>query len=608
MTKPRSIAPASSPAAPPLPGAEVGAEPSAAPGTKVSSSPRPRRLRRWLFRGLAVALALVPFLVIEAVLRLFHVGRDPALVISSSHELGAFQLNPDFDRAYYGDADLSGPEPRPFRLPKPVGVRRILVVGGSTVAGFPFPAELAFPRYIEVFLQSQAGDGETLEVLNAGITAINSSTEVDVVRGGLEIDPDLIVVYTGHNEFYGPGGAASSGGSLSPGWFRALAHVRGLRIVQSLRNAFRSETASGPSRDLLEVLPGDVHIAIDSPVFETARRRYRDNLREMAALASARKIPILFVTPVSNERDQPPIEPLDSKSIAPLVVDGERRLFEEFGGNPKEGAGEDAARGDRLRVLEAFHRANPSHPLVAYRYAEALESSGDLSMARQLFQIALENDGCRFRAPRAFREIVLNDLDGNGAAGENSGAAGIATLDLYPLLGGSERCGAPGRRSLVEHVHLTWEGNEAVGREIARRAWELWGRSWKESREPTRAELFERLGTQPEDLLAAFVLSSAVYQRYPFREGTDAEQLGKRLAGDAAAVYSALPPRRKTLIDQVPTSAMSSDLLGNLLKLAHGPDDADLRATFLKAGLRRRPWNSRWRSELDSLESSSVGE
>lgn len=575
---------------PPTPPPALSSAAATLPADQGRSERRPLPGRRlWLFRGLAVLLALAPFLLLEGGLRWIGVGHDPSLVVPSPQEPGAFQFNAAFDQAYYGETDLSGPEPRPFRLPKPAGVRRILVVGGSTVAGFPFPAELAFPRYIEAYLQAQAGSGETVEVLNAGITAIGSSTEVDVVREGLAVDPDIIVVYTGHNEFYGPGGAASSSGSLSPGWFRALARVRGLRTVQFLRQAFRRGAAGAPARDLLEVLPGDVHIALSGATFAVACRRYRDNLRQMAALAAERRVPILFVTPVANERDQPPIERLDPGQIAPLVIDGQRYEFKSFDGKPASGDAQDA-----VRILKDFHQANPAHPLVAYRYAQALEATEHFAMARDLYQEALESDGCRFRAPRAFRDIVLTDL----ASGDGAGAA---TLDLYPVLGELEVCGAPGRRSLVEHVHLTWEGNEAVGKGIARRVWLQMGRTWEESREPTRGELFERLGTLPEDLLAAFVLSSAVYQRTPFCEGADAERLGKWLAEEAAAVYSALPDRRKALIDQVPTSAMSTDLLGTLLSRASSPDDTELRMTFLRAGLRRRPWNRSWRDELDRL-------
>ncbi|AMV17307.1 hypothetical protein [Planctomyces sp. SH-PL14] len=575
---------------PPTPPPELSSAPEVLPFDRNRSATRPPAGRRlWLFRGLAVLLALVPFLVLEGGLRWLGIGRDPALVIPSPQEPGTFQFNSDFDRAYYGETDLSGPELRPFRLPKPAGVRRILVVGGSTVAGFPFPSELAFPRYIEAYLQAQADSGETIEVLNAGITAIGSSTEVDVVREGLAVDPDIVVVYTGHNEFYGPGGVASSSGSLSPGWFRALARVRGLRTVQFLRQVFRRRPADTPSRDLLEVLPGDVHIPLASPTFAVACHRYRDNLRQMAALAAERRVPMLFATPVANERDQPPIERLDPSQIAPLVIDGQRYEFKSFDGKPASGDTHDA-----VRILKAFHQANPAHPLVAYRYAQALERTDDFAMARDLYQEALEIDGCRFRAPRAFREIVLTEV----ASGDGDG---VATLDLYPMLGELEVCGAPGRRSLVEHVHLTWEGNEAVGKRIARGVWQQMGRTWEESREPTRGELFERLGTLPEDLLAALVLSSAVYQRTPFREGADAERLGKRLAEEAAAVYSALPDRRKALIDQVPTSAMSTDLLSTLLSRASAPDDTELRTTFLRAGLRRRPWNHSWRDELDRL-------
>jgi ABC-type uncharacterized transport system substrate-binding protein len=75
----------------------------------------------------------------------------------------------------------------------PLGV----VIGGSTVLGFPYPPELAFPRHLELVLKSQQPNRE-IEVLNAGITAVNSVAEADVLEQALKCDPDVIVVYTGH--------------------------------------------------------------------------------------------------------------------------------------------------------------------------------------------------------------------------------------------------------------------------------------------------------------------------------------------------------------------------------------------------------------------------
>ena len=48
-----------------------------------------------------------------------------------------------------------------------------------------------------------------VEVFNMGITAISSFGVARVVEDAMDLKPDAIVVYTGHNEIYGAYGAAS---------------------------------------------------------------------------------------------------------------------------------------------------------------------------------------------------------------------------------------------------------------------------------------------------------------------------------------------------------------------------------------------------------------
>ncbi len=43
-----------------------------------------------------------------------------------------------------------------------------------------------------------------------GISAINSITLRDIIDDVLEENPDLIIIYTGHNEYYGALGPASN--------------------------------------------------------------------------------------------------------------------------------------------------------------------------------------------------------------------------------------------------------------------------------------------------------------------------------------------------------------------------------------------------------------
>ena len=51
---------------------------------------------------------------------------------------------------------------------------------------------------------------KTVEVFNLGITSIASFAVAQVVKDALALEPDLVVVYTGHNEFYGIYGAEES--------------------------------------------------------------------------------------------------------------------------------------------------------------------------------------------------------------------------------------------------------------------------------------------------------------------------------------------------------------------------------------------------------------
>ncbi len=48
------------------------------------------------------------------------------------------------------------------------------------------------------------------EVVNLGMTAVNSYTMLDFTREILEYELDLILIYCGHNEFYGALGIASA--------------------------------------------------------------------------------------------------------------------------------------------------------------------------------------------------------------------------------------------------------------------------------------------------------------------------------------------------------------------------------------------------------------
>ena len=110
---------------------------------------------------------------------------------------------------------------------------------------------------LELVLQQQQ-PGTSFEVLNAGITSINSFSEVDIVRQAVASDPDLIVVHSGHNEFYGPGGSASTSSNLTPALYPAMQRLRRQRSFQIALSLIPRRTDS----HLVETLPADIAIPL----------------------------------------------------------------------------------------------------------------------------------------------------------------------------------------------------------------------------------------------------------------------------------------------------------------------------------------------------------
>ena len=541
------------------------------------------RSRLWLFRCLAIVLGLSPLVVLEVGLRVLGIGADLTLVVPWRGSLGWYQLNPKFDQPFYGRSDLSGPEGRPFRLPKPAGTRRVLVVGGSTVVGFPYPSELAFPRQIQELLQAQADAGETIEVINAGITAMNSSSEVAVVEEGLRVQPDAIVVYTGHNEFYGPGGVASSAGRIDSNWFRRIARWRRLYLVQAVSRLMHSRTQ--PS-DLIESLPGDLHIPLDSDTFQRANRRFEQNLSEMAKLAAAARVPILFVSPVANERDQPPIE-----NINPA-----ERSAEEEARHRKQLVVEWQAQfGDAAQAIEKLERLRVERdgdPNIRFRLAQGYERAGRTSDAVEQFQAALDLDGCRFRAPSAFRATVQS-VAARHAAGRAS------FVDLHAVVCQADAISALGRKHLLEHVHFTWEGNRATADAISRGLWrQAWSREWVEAKSLDDESLRTRMAVQPEDDLAALALAMMIYARPPFRDGVDATKLAQRLADDSVKEFQRLTKDRQQLFETMTPANMTGALLDSMIAAARTSVDDEQLGHWLRARVVRQPWRADARNEL----------
>jgi tetratricopeptide (TPR) repeat protein len=553
-----------------------------APSSSAESAPPrvPRSKRRvWAFRAMTVALALVLVGGCEVSLRWVGVGQDFDLIEAApGHpaKLG-WQLNPSIDRVYFGGREMQGPEPRRFDLPKPDDVYRIVFLGESTVIGFPYASEIAFPRQVEVLLEAQQ-PGLNIEVLNAGITAINCFEIADLAKRCRACEPDLVVVHAGHNEFFGPGGPASTVLPLPPTLVDWTFAVRRLRMAQLWGGLFSAPSSDG--RHPLESLPRLTNVRSGDPEFRQAAENYRRNLQRTITSLHEQAIPVLLSTVACNLRDQGPIH---NVWPAHMPDDESERLTEVIAKSQRLLMSDQPA--DALALLEAIEPQANSSALFQYRLGQTLERLARGEDASEAYRLARDYDGCRFRAPSLFGEIV-RELAGDPATQQTP------LLDIETIVAAHSRDGTPGRELFLEHVHYNLRGQRLLAREFARAIRQkVMGREWQASREITDSEVDAEVGLLREDAVSGGSFGLEALETPPLADSIDNMAALAAIRAEIARDYALLSPMAQERFASLSMQTLQHELVDGLARAAVRQGEYSAAQTLGREAVRRRPYS-----------------
>ncbi len=419
------------------------------PSGKPADSASPgRRTPVWLLRVvLAVGAPLIVCGGFELALRLAGFGRDPRFFIKDERP-DQVRTNPRFTETFLPAS--FGLKPVNFRMAanKPPGARRIFVIGESAAMGVPEPAFGIAPQ-LKAHLES-VHPRDRFEVYNLGVTAINSHAIRLIVTEALRHAPDLLVIYTGNNEVVGPFGPGSTpGGRMLPlSLIRATIWLRQTRTGQLIERLVGSGTSFAEWRGMQtfaghRVGPDDGRLA---QVYDNFER----NLADMLRAAEAAGVPVVLSTVAVNLRDSAPfasvVEP-DSAAVA-IAESAARRL--------RVGSANHA-----MDALETLVQQNPGWAPATFLLGRAKEQVGDMAAARGFFLQALQDDALRFRADARINEIIRS------LARSSSGNVHLVEADTVLGSSGDATGAIAGTEFFFEHVHLTWEGNFVLGRELA---------------------------------------------------------------------------------------------------------------------------------------------
>lgn len=245
-----------------------------------------RSYLRDLCLGLALTLALA--LGLEGLLRACGPAL-PAPELSRGFDARASYLVPDPDCAGGFRTQFSEGRSAERRIP-PRDVRtRVLLLGGSNTAGLSSST-------LEQLLDAGPRDHE---VINLGRVGYGSARVAILAEQALELlDPDILFVYSGHNEFV----ERSFRMDLGPTWIRSLRSLAGRSLLlRSVTDALAPAASLGAGRRpeawSMEYAKFK-GITYDETL--VVLELYRENLRAICSAAARHGVPVLLSTVIHN--------------------------------------------------------------------------------------------------------------------------------------------------------------------------------------------------------------------------------------------------------------------------------------------------------------------
>ena len=406
--------------------------------------------RKMLFTVLLILISIVLLLLFEGFLELINLGGDLDLVLES--EINGTEycyINKQVARRFFTGHEVHVPDARTavFRKHKSTGTYRIFCLGGSTTAGFPFQFNATFPSLVQDRLQTLF-PRKKIEVINVGISAINSYSVLDFTRELVNYEPDLFLVYMGHNEFYGALGVGSTQQiGLGRNWVLGYMRLQRLRLFHFVKNSLAlfspAPEVHSANATLMSQIVADKSISRDSEAYQTALTYFDKNLEAIIEKAVDVDARIIVSTLVSNLGDQEPFGWQLSAKLTTVQQQRWHQYVEEAITLEKEGQYNAA-----LELLFRAEKIDPNPAILFFYRARCLQGAGNPSTAKAEYEKARDHDLIRFRASSDFNEVIRDVCR----------RTNTACLEMEPVLAPYCPDQILDRNLFTDHLHPSFAG------------------------------------------------------------------------------------------------------------------------------------------------------
>jgi len=377
------------------------------------------------FYAITFSIPILFFVGMEGILRATnYMGELDLFTEFKAYDTPYLIPNRNFaSRYFFYTRTTPSPSTDAFLKEKPANGFRIFTMGGSSAVGYPYGYNGTFSRVVNDVFQD-ALPGKTVETVNIGTSAINTYTLYDQTDEILAQQPDAIMIYAGHNEFYGALGVGSNENlGAFPGFVRFYLKLQRFKTFLFLRNLIVetsrwfslnfSDADYDPTATLMERIVDSRSIELGSAKYELAKQQFESNLRAIISKFNEAGVPVFIGSLTSNLKDQPPFVSIRDGNYPP--------------------AGQ------------------------VFREGKSALTEGDSVQALQEFIYAKDLDGLKFRAPSEMNEIIR----------EITAKPNTFYIPVHETFLAQSPTGITGFELFLEHLHPNSDGYFLLGKTYA---------------------------------------------------------------------------------------------------------------------------------------------
>jgi lysophospholipase L1-like esterase len=351
-----------------------------------------------------------------------------------------YRDNTSFINKYYPSSSMriKTEEKNLFPVKKVPGSIRGFVVGGSTAQGYPYASNQSFSAFLQRSLRD-ANKAKSVDVINMGYSAMSSYYVADAAKKILRYKPDFLIIYAGHNEYYGTISAMSG---QSHNGRKNYLFLKEFRLFQLFDKLLHFKSASNGGKTLMDRQFSGAAFVQNEETDTQVAKNFVNNISEVVKLYAKKNIPVIIYEPVSNLFDMPPFAGKDDATHRNLI----EKSLEALGM-----ADDTEIKKCRDSAKKIADNANLAYLEAVYLAREGQDSYYQLVKGK-------DSDCIPFRA----RSLLTSELEKKCTASNYRNLFYIPTSTLMRNEGI-----IPDNSFFADHLHFSIAGNRWIARQAA---------------------------------------------------------------------------------------------------------------------------------------------